>query len=127
MQSTLRGAHLAGAHLSGRFWLRRKTDLKGRSCHCSPDAPLHLVHSEGLREGADVVIDFGSNVSAPGRKQIPVTKVARIAAEIENGDIVHVKSELLGAFLTHVFPKTDAKIVLVTGDSDARVIAAHEH
>jgi hypothetical protein len=92
--------------------------LRGRHCQCAPGRPLHLVHSEGLREGADVVIDYGSNVSCPARRQIPVDRLGWIAPLIAAGDVVHVKADRLGQFVEHVFPRITAPFVLVTGDSD---------
>jgi hypothetical protein len=104
--------------LIASLWLHDKRQLRGRACHCPADQPLHLVHSEGLREGADVVFDFGSNVRCPGRRHVPVAETARIAAQIGNGDIVHVKSDQTENFVRHVMPSLGGPIVLVTGDSD---------
>jgi len=127
MQRTLDGAGTATAAANALWWPRRKSDLAGHRCHCPPGAALHLVHSEGLREGADIVVDYGSNVGSPHRRQVPVKALARIAREITAGDIVHVKAELLGQFLAHVFPAIAAPIVLVTGDSDFSPVARFSH
>jgi hypothetical protein len=105
--------------------LHQKAYLRGRRCHCPAGMPRHLVHSEGLREGADVVVDFGSNVAAPGRRQVPVESLARIAPEIGN-EIVHVKADRMGAFVQHVLPHIAAPFVLVTGDSDFAPVSAFE-
>jgi hypothetical protein len=114
----LANGHFYYATFAGRRWLRSKNQLRGRACHCPSDMPLHLVHSEGLREGADVVIDFGSNVRCPGRMQIPVGELKKIASEIGEGDIVHVKSDLFPEFVQHLLPNIASPIILVTGDSD---------
>jgi len=106
--------------------LTDKAYLGGRACHCAADLPTHFVHSEGLREGADVVVDFGSNVVCPGRHQVPVEAVARIASEID-GDVVHVKADLLPAFVERVLPRLGGPIVLVTGDSDFAPVARFRH
>jgi len=95
--------------------------LRGRSCHC-PHATragaFHGVHSEALREACDVVVDFGSNVEAPGRMQLPVETIAPAFDDLPRGASVHVKTDLLGAFVAHVLPRLRVPIVLVTGDSD---------
>jgi hypothetical protein len=117
----------AKAAATSFFWPRRKSDLSGRSCHCTPGAPFHLLHSEGLREGCDVVVDFGANVRSPRRYQVPVKALAGVAAGFEVGDIVHVKAELLPDFLKHVFPRVRVPIVLVTGDSDYAPVRTHQH
>lgn len=118
MQSALDGTRNVSAALTALWWPRRKSDLRGYACHCPPGAPLHLVHSEGLREAADLVVDYGSNVGSPRRFQVAPRTLARIAAEVAPGDIVHVKAELLGEFVQHVLPGIRAPFVLVTGDSD---------
>lgn len=99
-------------------FLSGKEYLRGRRCHCPDGLAEHFVHSEGLREAADVVVDFGSNVSCPGRRQLPVAALARIAPEIGGGDVVHVKTDLLEAFCEIVLPRLGGPVVLVTGDSD---------
>ena len=127
LSDTLAAAHHRYAIVVGRHWLRHKHQLRGRACHCPPGQPLHLVHSEGLREGADVVVDYGANVRCQGRMQLPVPELARIAGEIGRGDIVHVKSELIGPFVQHVLPGIAGPIVLVTGDSDYGPVGAFRY
>jgi primosomal replication protein N len=39
---------------------------------------VHLVHSDGLREGCDFVIDYGSNVEHSHRRQVPVDLAANV-------------------------------------------------
>ena len=125
LQRTLDAAHLARSRRTAARWLRSTADLRGTRCHCPPDTPVHLVHSEGLRESADVVVDFGANVQSSLRRQVPVPALAAVAGEIGAGDVVHVKAELLGEFLEHVFPRIAGPIVLVTGDSDYAPVRAH--
>jgi hypothetical protein len=125
MERTLDAAMNAKAAATSLFWPRRKSDLSGYACHCRPGAPVHLIHSEGLREGCDVVVDFGANVRSPRRYQVPVEALAGVAADFEAGDIVHVKAELLPAFLRYVFPRVGVPIVLVTGDSDYAPVGKH--
>jgi hypothetical protein len=125
LQRTLDAAHLARSRRRAARWLRSKADLRGTRCHCAPGAPVHLVHSEGLREAADVVVDFGANVQSSVRRQVPVPALAAVAPAIGAGDVVHVKAELLGEFLEHVFPLIAGPIVLVTGDSDYAPVRAH--
>jgi hypothetical protein len=127
MQRTLDGARTVTAAVTALWWPRRAADVRGHACHCPPGAPLHLVHSEGLREGAGIVVDYGSNVGSPHRRQVPVKALARIARQVKAGDIVHVKADLMGEFLTHVFPAIPAPIVLVTGDSDFSPVARYRH
>ena len=43
-------------------FLQNKASVRGRRCSCDPSLSTHLVHSEGLREGCDVVVDYASNV-----------------------------------------------------------------
>ncbi|MDE2462625.1 MAG: hypothetical protein KGO02_02770, partial [Alphaproteobacteria bacterium] len=116
----------AKATATSLFWPRRKSDLSGHACHCRPGAPFHLIHSEGLREGCDIVVDFGANVRSRHRYQVPVKALAGMAGGFEAGDIVHVKSELLPDFLEHVFPRVRVPIVLVTGDSDYAPVRMHQ-
>ncbi len=118
MECTLDAVTGAKATVTSLFWPRHKSDLGGHACHCRSGLPFHLVHSEGLREGCDVVVDFGTNVRSRRRHQVPVEALARVTAGFEAGDIVHVKAELLPRFLEHVFPRVRVPIVLVTGDSD---------
>src|ERR1700749_1400836 len=87
----------------GHRLLHDKSYLRGKQCHCDPHMPMHFVHSEGLREGADIVIDFGSNVSCPGRLQIPVPALSAIAHQIGN-DIVAIKADRMGEFCEHILP-----------------------
>jgi hypothetical protein len=101
--------------------------LHGVGCHCPPDLAFHHVHSESIREGADVVIDYGSNVEHPARPQVPLSFLARFAPAIPRGAVVHVKTDQLGAFESSILPGLRAPIVLVTGDSDAAPMRAHGH
>jgi hypothetical protein len=116
---------LRRASARARRSLRGKASLAGRRCHCDP-APLHLVHSEGLRESCDVVIDYASNVEHPERPQVPPSVLSTIAAEIAAGDIVYVKTDHLEAFVNEILPSNSGPIVLVTGDSDASAVASFE-
>ena len=113
------------ANANGRYWLQSKKQLRGYCCHCSPTQRIHLVHSEGLRESADVVVDFGSNVGSPVRRQVPVAALRKIAPEIGHADIVHIKADCLPRFLSEVFPHMGGPIVLVTGDSDYAPLKDH--
>jgi len=117
-----RGARAAAA---ARWWLRDATDLRGGACHCPPGLPLHLVHSEGLREGADAVVDYGSNVHGRHRRQVPVAALERLAPRIGGGAVVHVKADRMAEFVERIFPRLGGPIVLVTGDSDYGPVAAH--
>ena len=126
MELALDAVTSAKAAATSLFWPRRKSDLSGHACHCRPGTPFHLVHSEGLREGCDVVVDFGANVRSRRRYQVPVEALAGVAADFEAGDIIHVKAELLRAFLEHVFPRVRVPIVLVTGDSDYAPVSKHQ-
>jgi hypothetical protein len=101
--------------------------LRGRRCHCPDDLTVHLLHSEGVREGCDVVIDYGSNVRHPDRIQAPVKAIRSIADEIGAGDAVHVKTDNLPDFVTHVLPRISGPITLVIGDSDAGSVRRFEH
>ncbi len=125
LQRLLAASHRAKATVAARWWLRGKADLRGEACHCPAGLPLHLVHSEGLREGADVVVDYGTNIGGRRRRQVPVAALARLAQHIGGGDIVHVKADRMGEFAEHVFPRLGGPIVLVTGDSDYGPVAAH--
>jgi hypothetical protein len=129
LSHTLAAAFRVRATVRARRFLRTKDDLRGRSCHCrqgrQPD--VHLVHSEGLREACDVVIDYASNVENPYRPQIPLTLVTTIASEIAHGDLVHVKTDHLEAFVRDILPRTSGPIVLVTGDSDISPVGRFEH
>lgn len=108
-------------------WLRSKADLRGDRCHCDPSIAPHYVHSEGLRESADIVLDYGSNVSSPARLQAPPEAAARIAPEMTAGDVVHVKTDLLPAFERSFLPHVREPVVLVTGDSDIAPVAQFAH
>ena len=120
----------------GRRFLRTKSDLAGRSCHCATaDGDVHLVHSEGLREGCDLVIDYASNVESPERPQIPLARLTvpltpdakTLAESISAGDIVHVKTDHLEAFARDILPRAAGPLVLVTGDSDISPVRRFEH
>ena len=125
LQQVFSVLHKTYATASARLKLRRKSDLRGHRCHCPPNMPVHLVHSEGLREGADFVVDFGSNVRTPKRPQIPVPELVRVAGGIESGDVIHVKSDLIGQFVEYLLPHIQKPFVLVTGDSDYPPVGAH--
>ena len=126
LSQTLAAAFRAGATRRGRRVLRSKEDVRGRRCHCRRE-DVHLVHSEGLREACDVVIDYASNVQNPERPQMPLTLVATIASEIAHGDLVHVKTDHLEAFVRDILPRTSGPIMLVTGDSDISPVRRFEH
>ncbi|MBI3492928.1 MAG: hypothetical protein HY047_14290 [Acidobacteria bacterium] len=111
----------------GRRFLASKASLAGRRCHCDPDLPVHFVHSEGLREACDVVIDDRSNVESPERPHIPLPLIVPFAREIARGDVVHVKTDHLPAFVRDILPRTAGPIVLVTGDSDISPVRRFEH
>ena len=98
--------------------------LGGRECHCPPGLPLHLLHSEGIREECDFVVDHGSNVEHRRRKQIPVEFLAPAARAWGPGAVIHVKADLLDRFVQHVLPVVVHPIVLVTGDSDFAPVRA---
>jgi hypothetical protein len=127
VEVVLEAGRLRLARRRASRFLCHKSSLRGHGCHCAADQAIHLVHSEALREGADVVVDYGSNVTSPQRPQLPVDALAEVAAEIGDGDVVHVKSNLLPAFLEHVFPRLAGPIVLVTGDADYGPVADHRH
>lgn len=129
----LEGVLQQGLRVGQAAWSQRSADrlqldaayLRGRACHCDPGQPLHLLHSEGVREGCDVVIDYSSNVQHPQRRQLPVERLAGIAQQIGPGQSVYVKADRLPAFVQHVLPKLRGPVVLVTGDSDASVVRTH--
>lgn len=107
--------------------LKSHAQLKGLSCHCPQDLSFHHVHSEAIREAADVVIDYGSNVEHPERQQVPLPFLTRLAPGIPRGAVVHVKADLLDGFEEAVLPYLEAPIVLVTGDSDVSPVRRHSH
>lgn len=100
-------------------------DLRGTACHCAAGMPRHFVHSEGLREACDFVVDFGSNVRSVRRPPVPPARLAAAVAELGPGATVHVKTDLLGDFVAHLLPAARHPLVLVTGDSDAGWVARH--
>jgi len=100
-------------------------DFRGTRCHCPPDLPRHFLHSEGLREACDFVVDEGSNVRAPGRLSLPVRDLRRFAEGLGAGAAVHVKTDPLDEFVRHVLPVVTGPIVLVTGDSDSSQVRRH--
>ena len=114
-----------------RSWQAKKLteleQLHGRSCHCPPDLDFHHVHSEAIRECADVVIDYESNVEHPMRHQVPLPLLARLATVIPRGAIVHVKTDQLEDFQAAILPNIREPIVLVTGDSDMAPVRRHQH
>lgn len=125
LQAALRGA--------GGLWARRRVgatavrsaDLRGGRCHCAPGLREHFVHSEGLREACDFVVDFGTNVRSAHRPVVPVDQLAGAAAQLPAGAAVHVKTELLPDFVAQVLPAIRVPFVLVTGESDAGEVARH--
>ncbi|HEY1794425.1 MAG TPA: hypothetical protein VGG34_16035 [Opitutaceae bacterium] len=100
-------------------------DLRGGRCHCPPGLPLHLVHSEAIRESCDFVVDAGSNVRGLGRKPWPPSKLGAAAASLGPGSTVHVKTDNLADFAREVLPALRSPIVLVTGDSDRSPVLRH--
>jgi hypothetical protein len=112
---------------AGRYARREFSagDFRGTACHCAPDMPLHFVHSEGLREACDFVVDFGTNVRSAHRPEVPPRRLAGAIGELPAGATVHVKTDLLDEFTTHLLPALRRPIVLVTGDSDAGWVARH--
>lgn len=101
--------------------------LRGIGCHCPPDLAFHHVHSESIREGADLVIDYGSNVEHPRRPQVPLPFLAPFMPQLPRGSVVHVKTDHLGDFERILLPAIREPIVLVTGDADAAPVKAHRH
>ncbi len=99
--------------------------LAGTACHCPSNLAFHHVHSEAIRECADIVIDYGSNVENPRRPQLPVALIAHFAPMIPRGAVVHVKTDRLAEFEATILPQLQAPIVLVTGDSDIAPVLAH--
>jgi hypothetical protein len=83
------------------------------------------VHSEGLREACDFVVDFGTNVRSAHRPAVSPVRLAAAVAELGPGATVHVKTDLLDDFVTHLLPALRHPVVLVTGDSDAGRVARH--
>ncbi|MEY2878418.1 MAG: hypothetical protein RLZZ15_798 [Verrucomicrobiota bacterium] len=98
---------------------------RGGRCHCSPLPTPHLLHSEGLREACDFVVDFGTNVTHARRPPAPVAALRAAARALAPGATVHVKTELLGEFARHLLPEISGEIVLVTGESDASAPGPH--
>ena len=96
--------------------------LLGRACHCPPGLRRHFVHSEGLREGCDLVVDFGSNVEHPRRQQIPLPLLQGLGDWVRPGDSIHVKADLLPWFVNVGLQRIKAPFVLVTGDSDVGLV-----
>ncbi|MCA3555399.1 hypothetical protein [Aestuariivirga sp.] len=99
--------------------------LRGLGCHCPPDLPFHHVHSESIRECADLVIDYESNVEHPKRRQAPLSFIAPLAAAIPRGAVVHVKTDHVAEFASAILPQLRQPIVLVTGDSDMAPVRSH--
>jgi len=124
----LAAAFRARATARGRRFLHSKADLAGRRCSCAAaERDVHLVHSEGLREACDLVIDYASNVENAERPQIPLTLVHTIASDIAPGDVIHVKTDHLDAFVRDILPRASGPVVLVTGDSDISPVRQFEH
>lgn len=128
----LEDALQAGAHLGRRTWatLRygrrpfRAADFRGGRCHCAAGTP-HFVHSEGLREACDFVVDYGTNVRSAHRPPVPPARLAAAVAELGPGTSVHVKADLLDDFVAHLLPALRQPVVLVSGDSDAGLVDRH--
>lgn len=101
--------------------------LRGIGCHCPAGLAFHHVHSEAIREAADVVIDYDSNVEHPRRPQVPLPFLVKFAPAIPRGAVVHVKADHVAAFEATILPCLTAPIVLVTGDADRAQVARHRH
>ncbi|MFO1131477.1 MAG: hypothetical protein U1E16_05685 [Hyphomicrobiales bacterium] len=101
--------------------------LRGIGCHCPPGLAFHHVHSEAIREAADVVIDYDSNVEHPLRPQVPLPFLVKFAPAIPRGAVVHVKADHVAAFAATMLPRLSAPVVLVTGDADRAQVARHRH
>lgn len=99
--------------------------LRGLGCHCPPDLAFHHVHSESIRECADLVIDYDSNVEHPRRRQAPLSFIAPLAPAIPRGAVVHVKTDHVADFASAMLPRLRQPIVLVTGDSDMAPVKRH--
>jgi hypothetical protein len=100
--------------------------FRGRACHCDPSWPVHLVHSEGLREACDFVVDLGANARWPERPAWPIAALAPYVAELPAGATLHLKADWIAEFARHLLPTLRAPIVVVSGDSDAGFRAEHE-
>ena len=124
IENALERAHRSFASWRGAGINVDRHYLRGRWCQCPPGLPLHLVHSQGLREGCDIVVDLGANMEHPERAQLPLERVAQVAHQIQRGDRVHVKTDLLGHFVEEVLPEIREPIILVTGDSDVSPVRA---
>ena len=118
LQMALRGS--ASAWTSARRLGRMPDvlDLRGRGCHCEHTASLHLMHSEGLREACDFVVDYGTNVVNPDRGVWLPRSLRKAASGLRPGSTVHVKTNLMPEFVGLLLPSIRVPIVLVTGDSD---------
>lgn len=95
------------------------------ACHCPAGLQRHFVHSEGVREACDFVVDFGTNVRSPRRPAAPPDRLAAAIGALGPGATVHVKAELVDAFVAHLLPALRHPIVLVSGDSDISPVARH--
>lgn len=117
----------AAVHARARLRTVDRESVRGQQCHCDPSLPLHLLHSEGVRESCDFVVDYRSNVESPHRRQVPVERLAEAAHHVAAGDRVHVKADRMSAFVRCVLPHVSAPFVLVTGDSDYGPVGDHSH
>ena len=117
------GARWAACRHRGREF--RAAEFRGGTCHCAPGLSHHFVHSEGLREACDFVVDFGTNVRSAHRPAVAPVRLAAAIAQLGRGASVHVKADLLDEFVAHLLPALRQPIVLVTGDSDAGGVARH--
>lgn len=109
---------------------RSRVDLsyfRGRHCHCEPGLPLHLVHSEGLREACDFVIDLGANATHPERPPFPIEQLKPYVSQLPLGSVIHLKADHIDAFAREVLPCLRAKVVVVSGDSDTPFGSEHAH
>lgn len=101
------------------------SDFCGGACHCPPGLPEHFLHSEAVREACDFVLDFGSNVRNAERPLVPPARLAGAMNGLQRGATVHVKTDLLDAFVERLLPAVREPIVLVTGDSDLAAVSKH--
>lgn len=125
VQAATRAAARRWADLRHGRRVLRAADFRGGACHCAAGLPRHFLHSEGLREACDFVVDFGTNVRGPIRPHVPPAQLVGAIAGLDPGASVHVKADLLDEFVTHLLPVLRHPIVLVTGDSDASGVARH--
>ncbi|NDD27440.1 MAG: hypothetical protein EB084_04155 [Proteobacteria bacterium] len=127
LQRSLRAVAEGHGSLRARLRPTLCTHRPGLGCHCPAAARgLHLVHSEGLREGCDFVVDWDSNIEHRRRPQVPTRFLGPGLARLPAGASVHVKTSELAAFVAHVLPHATAPFVLVTGESDLSPVKRFE-